>query len=112
MNSQSILQAITDKVHDLIMFQGLDRDAAEARAISEVAKEYQLAPTSIPDLPKATSARSRAVDSQTKIDADFVRARLLEPLGVEITGIYAEGDIADFTDEQLEQLVKDWGFGA
>jgi hypothetical protein len=111
MNSESILQAITNKVHDLILFGGLSRDEATAKAIAQVAKEYQLSPTSLPDLPKAP-ARSRAVDAQTKIDADFVRTRLLEPLNVEITGFYEEGDLADFTDEQLEALVKEWGFDA
>jgi hypothetical protein len=112
MNSQSIIAAIESKVTDYILLGGLSRDEATTKAIAQVAKEYQLSPTSIPELPKATPARSRAVDSQTKIDADFTRGRLLEPLGVEITGIYAEGDFADYTDEQLEALVKEWGFDA
>jgi molybdopterin-biosynthesis enzyme MoeA-like protein len=110
MNSKNILQAIQSKIDTFILLGGLSRDDATTKAIAQVAKEYQLSPTSIPELPKATPARGRVVDAQIRADAAFMREYLTRPLGVEITGIYAEGDIADFTDEQLEQVVKDLGF--
>jgi hypothetical protein len=114
MNSQRILEAITNKVHDLILFQGLDRDAAEARAISEVAKDLKLTPTSLASsiTPTATTYVDADCDAEAKRVGAEVRRILLSDLNVEITGVMAEGDFGEYTDEMLADLVKQWGFDA
>jgi hypothetical protein len=111
MNSQSILKAIQSKVIDYTLLGGLSRPDAEAKAVKAVAADLKL--NKLPKLPKEATSSPKpghVDDAQVKADAAYMRQVLLQPLNVEITGIYAEGDIADFTDEQLEQAVKDFGF--
>jgi hypothetical protein len=93
----------------LMLLGGLSEAEAERRAVAKVKADEAAKPKTQPAT--STSPKvSHPVDTEAAKDGAWFRARMLEPLNVEITGILAEGDWADYNDEQLEELVKSWGF--
>jgi hypothetical protein len=94
---------------DLTLLGGMSRADAEAKAVVEVAKELKL--KSLPKLPDATSTlpSNHHVDADAAKDGAWVRAKLLEPLNVEITGIYEEGDLAGMSDDDLRAFCEKSG---
>lgn len=111
MTADEILKAVQKRVIDLGLFGGLagvkSRAEIEQQAIDEIAKELKL--TSIPKLPTASpntnDASRQPDDAQTKADAAFMREYFMRDFPIELIE-----DLHTYTDEQLEELVKSWGF--
>jgi hypothetical protein len=108
MTAEEILRAVSDRIMTKKMFGDVDNKSPaeiEEEAITEVAAELKLQPKSIKQSSSeaATPTKAHSVDTQTKIDADWVRARLMEPLNVEI------GDLHEYDDARLRAFLKERG---
>jgi hypothetical protein len=87
-----------------LMLFGWSEAEAEAKAVAKIKAAAAAAKANQePNKPQPTPTASY-VDSETKKAADEIRRILLSPLNVTID------DIGDYTDEQLAELVEQWGF--
>jgi hypothetical protein len=100
MTADEIIKAIQGRIITKMMFgeEGKSRAQIEEEAVDEIAAKLRLQPQALKQLSSEAAMPSsearRSADPQTKIDADFMRAKLMEPLRVELE------DLVDYSDEQ------------